>query len=85
MNILQHCPTILLQNLSLATSATFWFHNACNIGECCVASVSKNVPHVAVALCTLVDCDLIVLGTAVYLDSKLHWISYLIDSSMIPN
>ena len=51
MNILQHCPNDLLQNLSLATRAAFWFHNPCNIRKkCCVASESKIVAHVAAAL-----------------------------------
>ena len=44
-------PAILSQNLPLATRATFWCHNPCNIRKkCCVASASKNVPRAAAAL-----------------------------------
>ena len=51
INILQHNGRDLLQNLPLAIFATFWFHNPCNIGKkCCVASASKKVPRVAIAL-----------------------------------
>ena len=41
---------ILFQSMPLATRATFWFHNLCNIRKkCCVSSTSKNDPRVAAA------------------------------------
>ena len=54
MNVLQHCPSNLVAEPALATLATFWFHNLCNISKkCCVASASKNVPRVGAALCAV--------------------------------
>ena len=39
---------VLLQNLPLATHATFWSHSHCMTKKkCCVARTSKIVPHVA--------------------------------------
>ena len=44
-------PVTLLQNLPLATRATFWFLSLCSIRKkCCVASASKNVTRVVLAL-----------------------------------
>ena len=48
INILQHCPSDFVTEAPLATRATFWFHNPCNIRKMCgVASAGKNVPRLA--------------------------------------
>ena len=57
----------------MATRATLWFHNSCNMRKkCCVANASKNVARVAAALLRI---RLVIINIGLLMDVNLALIS----------